>query len=156
MQSTTASPSTSPEFAAKLPAGFAPAELEAGLFAVVLPYLAEWGLDHPTLDRVFESLGVSAVRASEAEAALSELLPTALPRPEARLLELTRETVSFLKAHPGALKIRPRRRTYSRAFRRFVLELFSRYGDLELEVFADVVGVPPRTLASWLRRAPRR
>lgn len=57
--------------------------------------------------------------------------------------------------HPGAAEVSPRRRYYSRRFRRFVLELRERYYDFELDELAAAVGVPQRTLAGWLRRARR-
>ncbi len=148
-------PSTSPVLPAELVARFEPAELEAGLLAAALPCLTEWGLDLPPLDDVFDALGVTRARAVEVEAAMLELLPTALPRPDERLLSLTRMVVDYLKAHPGAVRIGPRRRSYSRCFRRFVLDLRERHDELEIGAFADAVGVSQRTLAGWLRRARR-
>lgn len=88
--------STSPEFFAEseLPAGFEPAELDAGLLAATIPYLAARGLDHPPLDPVLEKLGVSRARADEAKAAILELLPSVLPPPEVRLPALIGEVVA--------------------------------------------------------------
>ncbi len=149
------SPSTSPVLPAELAAGFEPSELEAGLLAAAFPCLTEWGLELPPMDDVLDALGVTRARAAEVEAGVLELLPAALPRPDERLLSLTREVVDYLKAHPGAMRIGPRRRSYSRCFRRFVLDLRERHDELELEVFADAVGVSRRTLANWLRRARR-
>ena len=123
------------------------------MLAAVLPYLSEWGLEPPPLDRAFEALGVSPERAARAQAALRCVLPE-LPRPEARLLSLSREVVSYLKAHPDAIEVEPRRR-YSRQYRRHVLLLRRRYDDVALEDFGVAVGVPPRTLARWLRGARR-
>jgi hypothetical protein len=154
MSTTSSKPSTPSEPPCKPPSGFTPAEIEAGMLAAVLPYFSEWGLEHPSLDRAFEALGVSPERAARAQAALLQVLPPELPRPEERLLSLSREVISYLKAHPDAIEVEPRRR-YSRQYRRHVLLLRRRYDDLELEDFAVAVGVPPRTLARWLRGARR-
>ena len=149
MRDTISSPATSPVLPAELSAGFEPAELSAGLLAAALPYLAEWGLDHPSLDEVLQELGVSPARAAEAEAAALEVLPMV------RLSGLCREVTAFLMDHPGTAEVSPRRLYYSRRFRRFVLDLRGRYDDVALEKFANAVGVAQGTLAGWLRRARR-
>jgi len=145
MNSTTSSPATSPQPSAETSAGFEPDEVFAGLVATALPFLAERGLDHPSLGELFASCGVSRARAAEAAATVLEELRLT------RLLSLAQDVRSFLLDHPGSVEDSPRRCYYSRRFRRFVGELRGRYQDVEAADFARVVAVPQATLTDWLR-----
>lgn len=140
---TTNCTSTSPEATAERPAGWEPAEVDAGLLATVLPFLAEHGLEHPSLDGLLEELGVSRARAAEAAAAVLEQFRLD------RLLALCQEMTRFLLDHPGTVEVSPRRRYYSLGYRRFVVDLRRRYGDVDLEQFAHAAGVPREILVRW-------
>jgi hypothetical protein len=63
--------------------------------------------------------------------------------------------LAFLMRHPGAVSSRGRRRSYSDAFRRFVLALRGEYPQLGGEAFACAVQVPAAALRAWQRRSPR-
>ena len=75
------------------------------------------------------------------------------PSGSERCVELTREVLAWLYAHPGAATNTGRgRRFYADAFRHRILELRETYAELELETFARAVQLPLGTIDGWLRK----
>jgi hypothetical protein len=132
----------------------------AALLLVASRWLKELDLPRPSGSAILAALEVSRSRAYELktrlEARLDELCgpagrpkqpePTATPpaQPATELLQ-------YLYEHPGAVRDKGRRKTYSDGFRLFVLELVRRHQDVCLEQLATTTALPLGTLKDWLR-----
>ncbi len=57
-------------------------------------------------------------------------------------------------SHPGCVHGGPERNRYSDKYRRFVLDLRTRHGEIPLSAFAAAIHVPLGTLEDWLTNAP--
>ncbi len=131
----------------------------AALLVAAIPWLKELGLAHPTSVSVVNALGVTRSRVYELKARLEERLPELVgpagrpsrqgspPPPTQPATEL----LGYLYEHPGAVRDRGLRRTYSDGFRLFVLELLQRHSSVSLEAFSEATSLPLGTLKDWLR-----
>jgi hypothetical protein len=137
----------------------------AGLLLAARVYLRRLGLDHPSTVDILAATGASRTRAYAQRAVILRELACmkATPgRPASAaavsadtLAAITRRVLAFLMRHPGAVSSRGRRRSYSDAFRRFVLALHAEYRQLGSEAFARAVQIPAAALRAWQRRSPR-
>lgn len=113
-------------------------------------------------DAIVKAIGASKSQAYEVASELAALLPTLVrtpgrpakeePAPPSNAaVDVTRAALAYVMSHPGCVDRGAKRQRYSAEFRRFVLGLHLTHASLELEVFADGVGVPMGTLKDWLR-----
>ena len=77
--------------------------------------------------------------------------PVVAPRGETE--GLTHKVLQHVTVHPGCLKSGEPRNSYSKGFRRFIMELYYEHADLDPSVFADAVLVPLGTMNFWLHGA---
>lgn len=140
----------------------APPAALAALLLVAISLLQRLGLPHPGATEVLAELGVSRSRAYALRGRLQDRLADLVgpsgrppsPPPEAVPPELATKLVHFLYEHPGAVSGSAQRRTYSRDFRLFVLELVDAHPGVTLEAQAHSICVPLPTLKDWLRDGP--
>lgn len=145
--------------------GAASATSVAGLLLAARVHLTRLGLSHPSSVDILAATGASRTRAYARRAVILRDIACMKLRPGrpggARaagvdtLAEITRRVLAFLMRHPGAVSSRGRRRSYSDAFRRFVLALCVEYRDLGSEAVARAVQIPAAALRAWQRRPPR-
>jgi hypothetical protein len=136
----------------------------AGLLLAARVYLTRLGLKHPSTMDILAATGASRTRAYAQRAtilhdlACMKLTPgrpaSAATASAETLAAITRRVLAFLMRHPGAVSSCGRRRSYSDAFRRFVLALRAEYRQLESEAFARAVQIPAAALRAWQRRSP--
>jgi transposase InsO family protein len=123
---------------------------------------AHHDLPRPEAAAILQATGSGRSRAYELAAkipgAVAELIrppgrPRAAPAESAPppSQELSRKTIAYLMDHPGSVTGRGRRRSYSTAFRSFVLDLIEDHSELDLAAVASAVGVPLPTLRDWMR-----
>lgn len=101
--------------------------------------------------QAYEVLG--RLQASAAELFKSAGRPAASAPAAQTALQLCAAVRDFVMLHGGCVRGRGARRTYSDAFRRFVVELFAPQGlarCVTVEQAADAIGVPVGTLKDWL------
>jgi hypothetical protein len=137
----------------------------AGLLLAARVYLTRLGLNHPSTVDILAATGASRTRAYAQRTVILRDLACMKPAPGRpagtatasadTLAEITRRVLAFLMRHPGAVSSRGRRRSYSDAFRRFVLALRAEYRQLGSEAFARAVQIPAAALRAWQRRSPR-
>ncbi len=137
----------------------------AGLLLAARVYLTRLGLTHPSTGDILAATGASRTRAYAQRAVILRDLACMNPAPGRpasaaaasgdTLAAITRRVLAFLMRHPGAVSSRGRRRSYSDAFRRFVLALRAEYRQLGSEAFALAVQIPAAALRAWQRRSPR-
>jgi hypothetical protein len=142
-----------------------PAASVAGLLLAARVHLARLGLRHPSSVDILAATGASRTRAYARRAVILRDVACAKRRPgrpagaEAAgadtLAAITRRALAFLMRHPGAVSCRGRRRSYSDAFRRFVLALCAEHQELGSEAVARAVQIPATALRAWQRRPPR-
>jgi len=134
-----------------------PPSFAAGLLFISLDLLADHDLPRPTTAAVVAALGASRSQAYEGKkhlaAALPDLVrgpgrPAADPEPPTDTGVISRAALDFLMRNPGAV-VRSERTTYSDGYRRFALDLWAAH-EVEVETFADAVGVPLGTFKDWL------
>jgi hypothetical protein len=131
----------------------------AALLLIASSVLQELGLPHPKTTEVLLALEVSRSRAYALRDRLMERLsnlvgPTGrppAPAPEPAPQELATRLLGYLYDHPGTVSGSAQRRTYSRDFRLFVLEVIDAPLGVTLEAVARVIAVPLPTLKGWLR-----
>jgi hypothetical protein len=135
--------------------------LTAALLLCALSLLRALRLPCPTVEQILDATGAKRTRAYALKDKLLGLLPT-LERPVGRpraeppparadTAALTGQILGFIMRHPGCARHGGRRRHYSEAFRRFILELAQRHPQIPHEAFAVAVQVPLGTLKDWLR-----
>lgn len=118
------------------------------------------------VEEILAATGVSKSRAYELKDALLEVLPS-LSRPRGRprsidddgapaleKLEVARSVIDFVYDNPGCVHGGRKRRRYSDAFRRFMIELRAQHAEMDLVSFADASRVSVETLETWLRAPP--
>jgi hypothetical protein len=137
----------------------------AGLLLAARVYLTRLGLNHPSTMDILAATGASRTRAYARRAVILRDLacmklapgrpPSAATASADTLAAITRRVLAFLMRHPGAVSSRGRRRSYSDAFRRFVLALRAEYRQLGSEAFARAAQIPAAALRAWQRRSPR-
>jgi hypothetical protein len=145
--------------------GTASATRVAGLLLAARVHLTRLGLSHPSSVDILAATGASRTRAYAHRAVFLRDIARVQLRPGrpagARaasadiLAAITRRVLAFLIRHPGAVSSRGRRRSYSDAFRRFVLALCAEYRDQGSEAVARAVQIPAAALRAWQRRPPR-
>ncbi|MGH7336099.1 MAG: hypothetical protein ACREI7_00855 [Myxococcota bacterium] len=134
----------------------------AGFLLAASSCLRALSLPHPTADDVLEATGSTRSRAYELRDRVLGALPAlerargrppkpVVDRPTDVAADLGRETLRYLMDHPGAVSPDGHRRHYSDGFRRFALELCERHADLDVDVVAGAIEVPPTTLREWRR-----
>ena len=133
--------------------------LVAALLLAANPFLVDLGLPHPTAAAVLDATRVGRSQAYDLArrilAILATLLrppgrPPAPPPPSVDTGAISREVLTFLRAHPGAAITAGTRHTYSDGFRHFVLDLAARHVNIDRAPLAEAVGVPLDTLKDWL------
>lgn len=141
-----------------------PAAALAGLLLAARMHLKELGLQHPSAAEILAATGATRSQAYarcamvRGHIAFTRRGPG---RPRSRdaggvgEAEVTRCVLTFLMDHPGAVGQHARKRAYSGAFRRFLLELRSQHPHLGSKEFARAVQVPSATLSTWRRQPPR-
>ena len=147
-----------PVVPAALPDVLSPPTLAALLLAAV-PWLKELGLSSPSSSAVLRGLDVSRGRAYELKARLEARLPELCgpagrpkkPEPSPPEQQPATELLRYLYEHPGAVRDKGLRKTYSDGFRLFMLDLARRHDAVSLEDFAALCAVPLGTLKDWLR-----
>jgi hypothetical protein len=114
------------------------------------------------IEDVLDATGASKSRAYELKDALLEILPS-LARPRGRpaavveaplvpeRLQIAQAVIDFVYRNPGCAHGGLKRRRYSDAFRRFMIDLRARHAQIELSSFADAVRVSIETLETWFR-----
>lgn len=120
-------------------------------------------LPHPSVTELLDATGAGRSRAYELEGAILALLPS-LERPVGRprvvspappsmadSAALSRQVLRFVADHPGAICGGEKRRRYSDAFRRFILDLCQAEAKHDVAVIAEAVCVPLGTLKDWLQ-----
>jgi hypothetical protein len=139
-----------------------PSSLAAGLLLASIPFLACYGLPHPTAAAAIKATRAGRSRAYEVKAIIENALPglvrppgrpTVLPAtpPPGETEAITRQVTGYLMDHPGCVHGSPQRRRYGAGFHHFALELWERYPDVELTSFAEATMVPLGTLKDWMR-----
>jgi hypothetical protein len=133
----------------------------AGLLLAAHTWLRRLKLPHPSIAQVLEATAAGRSRAYQLKDAILALLPELArpvgrpraptpPSPPADTSALSRQALRFVADHPGAIDGGAARRSYSDAFRCFVLELCVKHRELELAAVAEAVCVPLGTLKDWL------
>jgi hypothetical protein len=116
----------------------------------------------PSGDAILKATGASKSQAYEVAGKLVAILPTLVRAPgrpakdepappSSAAADVTRAVLAYVMSHPGCVDREAKRQRYSTEFRRFVLGLHITHASLDLEAFADGVGVPMGTLKDWLR-----
>jgi hypothetical protein len=116
----------------------------------------------PGVAEILSATGASRSRAYEVASEIRELLPTlvrAPGRPRAEpapsslitIAELRGEALRFMQRHPGCVRLEGERMRYGDTWRRFVIKLRERRGDVPLADFAEAICTPPGTIEDWLR-----
>jgi hypothetical protein len=132
--------------------------LAAGLLLAALPQLARFGFPAPSATAVIDATGAGRTRGYAVRAALNAILPTLQARPGRPLEDrvaptdtgaITRATLDYLIAHPGAVTELGSRREYSDGFRAHVLEQLASHPERDRAEFAQAVRVPRATLDDW-------
>jgi len=120
-------------------------------------------LPAPTVAAILAATKAPRSTAYELLDVLVELLPTLVrtrgrpPKPTTTTTTtteggaLTRAVLGYVMGHPGCVRRGEARQHYSDAFRRFVLDLRAEHEGVEIEVFAEAMGLPLGTLKDWLR-----
>ncbi|MCB9686037.1 MAG: hypothetical protein H6735_34205 [Alphaproteobacteria bacterium] len=135
----------------------------AATLLVAIPLLESLGMPHPSRTAVVDALDVSRSQAYALRERIEGLLPT-VQRPPGRPVEeppveasasdssaLGREALAFVYEHPGSVTaVEGGRRTYTDAFRCFVLALVAEHRELSVPVCADTLQIPVGTLRDWL------
>lgn len=132
--------------------------LSAGLLLAALPHLARFGFPAPPVTAVLDATRAGRTRGYAVRAALNAVLPTLQARRGRPLAEraaptdtgaITRATLDYLIAHPGAVTELGSRREYSDGFRAHVLEQVALYPGRDRTDLAEAVRVPRATLDDW-------
>jgi len=134
----------------------------AATLLVAIPLLDQLGMPHPSATAVVDALDVSRSQAYALRGRIEDLLP-GVQRPPGRPVEeppaapvsdvatLGREALAFVYEHPGSVTAAEGgRRTYTDAFRCFVLALVARHRELPVAACADALQIPVGTLRDWL------
>jgi hypothetical protein len=141
-----------------------PPLVTASALLAARPFALASGIAWSGIDDLPAATGASPEPAYEMEDALRDqlavvaVLGKAQPPPpdlagvdeRTELVELAIEMLRFLKQYPGCAQSGARER-YADCFRRFVLELWTRYPEVTVAEFAAAIDLPPGTLADWLR-----
>jgi hypothetical protein len=134
----------------------------AALLLVARTVSQSLDLEAPSAAEILGATGAGRSRSYELSHELLALLPglarpvgrPASPPPErpgSDTVALMHEVLAFVMERPGCVHGGADHHGYSDGFRRFVLALLRRHGDLERVVFAEAVHVPLPTLKDWLR-----
>lgn len=118
-------------------------------------------LPAPSAEAILTATGASKSRAYELAQELVALVPTltrragrpaklAPPPASADTVAITLDVLGYVMSHPGCVD-RGRRQSYSKGFRRFVLDLCAKHPEVAVETMADAIAVPLGTLKDWLR-----
>ena len=141
------------------------ANLVGALLLAALPVLRDLGLPHPTAKAVLSATQAKKTPAYTLAKALVTSLPT-LERPvgrpakreampgadeSARLAALTKDVLSYLYRHPGAVGRSGHRSKMSGDFKQHVVALCAKNRDLDIERIAGALSLPASTLREWVR-----
>lgn len=127
----------------------------AGLLLAARPYLDRAGAPVPRAAAILVATGVGKSRAYVERAKVLRALAEDARPLQRELGALSHRTLRFLMDHPDAVRRSNRRRSYSHAFRHFLILLREEHQDIPLLAFARAVDVPLPTLRDWLRQAAR-
>jgi transposase InsO family protein len=127
------------------------------------------GLSNATADEVVQALQVSRSRAYALAADIADVLPCRGPgRPRKEETDsstdepqraVSQAVKCYLLDHPGTTYLGRKRRVYTDAFRRFVLDLVGPGGLAEampVAEAAEAIGIPVHTLNGWLYGGPKK
>jgi len=137
--------------------------LAAAILLIAIPLLTALKLPHPSATEMLTKSDASRTQAYALMQRIRSVLltfqrprgrPPAPPSPPVDTGAISREVLTFLRAHPGAAITMETRHTYSDGFRHFILDLAVRHADLDRAAFAEAVGVPFATLREWLNVRP--
>lgn len=145
-----------------------PPLVTAGVLLAARQFALASGISWPGIEDILAATGASPEEAHEIEdtlidrlAALAVMVNRQTPPPDLAgedhrgdLRGLPVEMIRFIARNPGCAQSGTHER-YTDRFRRFVLELRSRYCDVMMAEFAAAIDLPLDTLEDWLRGGRR-